>query len=234
VNLSALRSERARGRLGVAPERLGAIAASMLRDPELLLLAGLYPSAVHRPGNMSATPGAAAVLLIACLTDSPPDRQWHGAVMRHWHAEPYQRGYDPMFHALPTCPISGHRVFGRMLASALARPYLARRIVRVEVTRLTGLITAWYREVGDVARVYACTYIAMGVMPDQRAAALAELPSTAFIAVPGRALVDLAELLAGRRSRVEQAAAAKRSNPSGAAVSPAPDGIAPKMPGPSG
>jgi hypothetical protein len=222
-----MRDALAQARLGVDVRRLHEINRLIFSDPELWALTGCVLDGSRHVSSATATPAALAMLLIGALADVPPSRDWNSRIMRAWRAWPHEVGHDPMVSGMVTCPLTGQRTFGRALSGVLARPSLARLALRLELCRTGPLWSLWYRNPeGGVARA---VYVG-GIVGHELAEALTDLPGSAFIGLPGKTLHDLAALMAPADAKRKT----RQSNPSGAAVSPAPGGIAPVDAGPAG
>lgn len=185
-----MRDALAQARLGVEPRRLFELNRAVFADPELFVLTGCT-LAGGRVGSAVATPGALAMVLIGVLTDSPPARDWHSRIMRYWHAWPHT-GHDASIALDPVCPITGQTKLGRSLTAILARPVLAARVVRLEVSLVAPLWTIWHRDGEGVRRA---VYVG-GIIGRELTEAMADVPAGTFTGLPGKTLVDLATLMA--------------------------------------
>lgn len=179
-------------RIGWTHKRAQSVGRLLFADPALFAIAGLEVDGSGQYGAAAPTPSALALLVIAALIEQPVSMEWHSGVQLHFHAQVYTPETDGTDQPRPRCPVSGQVSLGRMLTAAISHPAIASRIIRVEVSRGGPVWTLWSRR-PDEGPTRTLFVAASGRALRE---ALEDLPHSAYAALPGRVLFELAAVLA--------------------------------------
>jgi hypothetical protein len=166
-----------------------------VNDPELAALACAMKG-TRLYARLPAPPGLVAVSLIGGLAGDPYTGDWSSRCVRLWHCLPADPAWHPELSLMPRDPIVTGNVtpFGRVLTVCLSRPVLARRIVRIELSKVAAAWNVYYRAHQAPHDVRAALYTPL--IGTALRAAMVSIAAGAVTAIRGAVIQELAELIA--------------------------------------